>query len=241
MTLESDAATKCYRFSTAKRNLFTVLTLSFFAMAVLSAYFFYFDGPVKATRVYAAVVIGGFWFAMTLLSAYLVALYHRGRLCVSTSEVRLLGVFSDRIANVSRIDELKWSKSPADGSVRLRGRFQEIKVDFGNFAPSDRAEIIAFFRDAIDDTRQIGRREFDAYYFPDASERAKRIEASRRGLRLSAMLFLLISVGSLIAWFITGKFGPLFGVAVNLAASAYFWNSGSQLKATEVAHSRDDS
>ncbi len=235
MTLESDAATKCYRFSTAKQNLFAGMTLFFFAVAVANTCFFYFDGPVESKRVYAALTIGGFWFAMTLLGAYLVALGRRYRLWISNSEIREAGLFFEQVAMVSQIDELRWGIPPNGGCARLRGIFGAMRIDFGDFTPSDREELVMFLRKNVNKARQFDWSKFDDCYFPEPQVAIARKEADRRMFRRIANLLLFVGIGYLLALLILPNFSMVAGVVIHLLFGAIAWIASRRCVRPSVA------
>ena len=142
--------TDCYRMRPYFRIVGIICTVFFAVVGVASTLVAYFnvDGSFARPRL-AALIFGLFWSAFTFLGVWLLLLYYKYRLFVSDLSLRQKGVLLDRRIDLNFVDELKWRRFPAGGSIRLSGMFGVLKIEFGNFNIVDREELVSVLRHAI--------------------------------------------------------------------------------------------
>jgi hypothetical protein len=219
------AATNCYRKRPFFRNVGLAHMVLCLGMGIFSVCLAWFnvDGSFR-NPLLAALVGGAFWLAFSLIGVWLVLLYYRYRLLLDSDEILQVGVVRRQHVQVWQIEELKWRCIPAGGSVKLRGLFGVVVVELGNFVRSDRQEVIAFFRSAVDPARQTGWERFDEHFNRVGPHKPR----SRWATICSATMFLLIGVAFLALWLLTGR-----GLAMSLINIAY----GEYSLATGCRHS----
>lgn len=167
----------CFRMRPYFRNVGLICTVFFAVVGLVSTLAAYFnvDGSFPRPKL-AALVLGIFWFAFTLLGVWLLLLYYKYRLLVNDSMLRQIGVLRDDQADLNLVDELKWRCFPQGGSIRISGIFGVLKIELGNFNTADRERLIAFFRQTITETRQLGWQKFNDQFAdtPDKRRRSRR-------------------------------------------------------------------
>jgi len=173
-----DQSTHCYRIRPYFRNVGLICTAFFVVVGSASVLVAYFnvDGSFAQPKL-AALAFGLFWSAFVFLGLWLLLLHHKYRLFVNNLSLRQKGVLLDRRIDVNLVDELKWRRFPAGGSVRLSGMFGVLKIELGNFNSVDRGNIITFLRLAISETRQRGWQEFNDQFSATPEKKGKATRA----------------------------------------------------------------
>lgn len=70
-------------------------------------------------------------------------LFYRYRLFANESAILQVGVILRQRADLSHVDELKRRTCPQGGSARLSGDSGVLKINFGDFQPAQREQLIA--------------------------------------------------------------------------------------------------
>jgi hypothetical protein len=142
------------------------------------------------------------YLVLGAFSIYYTVYCFRYRLWMSESEIRVRGAFSDQTIPIAQIEQLKWQSHPNTGFVRLAGDFGKMNLELAQFTPSDRDEIVAFFRSAIEDARQVDQVPFDRRDNQSSPEALERAEKTRCMFQRIVNLVLFVAFGYVIVWFI---------------------------------------
>ena len=94
-----------------------------------------------------------------------------------------IGVLRSKGAAWSSMEQIKWRLFPVGGSVRITCPDSTIRIEFGNFTPTERDEIVAFLRDRIRDDRQTNWDAFHDHFIAPARERAGRERSAKVSVR----------------------------------------------------------
>jgi len=189
--------THCYRMRSYYRNVGVVCTVAFAVMGGVSTLVAFFNVDGSFPNPWLAVwTLASFWSAFVLLGLWLLLAYSKYRLFVSPTSLRQVGVVREQYAELNLVDELRWRRFPAGGSVRLAGPFGMMKIELSNFSSADRKQVISFLRDAVDSSRQPGWHAFTQQY----EDTPARCERARRAAFVCGIAFLVLAVGFLIAW-----------------------------------------
>lgn len=189
--------THCYRMRPYYRNLAVVCTIAFAVMGGVSTASAYFnvDGSFPNPG-HAAWIFGVFWSAWVVLGIWLLLVYCRYRLFRNATSLCQVGLVRERNAQLDLVQELRWRRFPAGGSVRLAGPFGVVKIELANFNSAERTQLISYLRGAVDLSRQTG---WQAFYRQFEDPEAKR-ERARRDQRVGGVVCLAFAVGFLAAW-----------------------------------------
>ena len=189
------------------RNVGLVCTAFFAVVGLVSTLVAYLnvDGSFAHPKL-AALIFGLFWSAFFCLGVWLLLLYYKYRLFVNNLSLRQKGVLFDRRVDVNLVDELKWRRFPAGGSVRLSGMFGVLKIELGNFNIVDRGSIVTFLRHAISETRQTGWLEF-CEQFSGTPEKKKKADRARNLLMIffaahSVVFGIMGAIGAGVQYFV---------------------------------------
>lgn len=218
----------CYRVRRYFRNVGIASTIGFALMGLTSVFASYFNVDKSFARpLLAAAIFGVFWSCFVLLGCWLILFSRRYRLYVDGDSIRQVGVIRDRSLSLSTVNEIKWRRYPAGGSVRIATLTDVMKIDFGNFESDVRKHVISLVRDRTDDARQIGWSEFQRQ-FEDSPERKVR---ARRAIGMLIGIFSLHAIAFLVLWGL--RFGNkfLFASILNAVFAIYLLrhrNSGSK-------------
>lgn len=226
--------TACFRPRPYFRNVGMVCTIVFSVMGLVSVFAAYFNVDHSFARpLLAASLFGVFWSCFVLLGCWLILFSRRYHLSIDGNLVRQIGVICDRSLLLSQVNEMRWRRYPAGGSVRFATLTDVMKIDFGNFVSEDRNQLISLLRDRMNDGRQIGWSEFERQ-FEDSPERKVR---ARRMTGLLIGVFGLHAIAFLILWGL--RFGNqfLFVSIVSAVAAIYLCRCRSTAAKNESVQS----
>jgi hypothetical protein len=220
-----DYGERCYRM---RRNLLYVGIAAAVGYSIIGAVsaacsWWNVDGSFARPEL-GALIFGLFWSCWALLGLWLVWVYHRYRLRVDQSGVEQVGGIRTRQLRFSDVLSARWRGSRYGGVV-LRAPGVRLVIDFGDFAASDRSELIALLHDALAQGVQEGWERFESHVVaPRAAPRQLRVVR----LILAAML-LSFAVFFGYTW-AAGFGGDHLGLAVvnALAGLAMLWTLRSK-------------
>lgn len=230
--------THCYRLRPYFRNVGLICTAFFAVVGLTSTLVAYFnvDGSFDQPK-RAALILGLLWSAFTMLGLWLLLLYNKYRLFVNDFAIRQKGVIFDRQVEVNLIDELKWRRFPAGGSVRLSGVFGVFKIELGNLNIVEREEFVSFLRQVVPETSQIGWQEFNERFSENPSKK-------KQAIRVRYLLMMVFGAHAIV-FGIMGAIGAGFRYFVfsgmNAAMVLYMVWSHRRKGAANVARERVDS
>jgi hypothetical protein len=141
-------------------------------------------------RVIPAMMAGGVFGGMALLSAYALFAYRRMRLITSPTHVRVIGVFRDRTVLFSEVAYGRWRCVGGGGRLVLRAPPGRVVVDFALYDGG--RELYSFFQTSVPKSVQKNFKRFEATYI-----------RARQPIVIGGTATLWLSVASLllaVAW-----------------------------------------
>jgi len=196
----ANAASKCYRL----RRYYLVVGIAGVVFSAIVGCFstvlawFNVDGSFANPRFFA-LVFGVFWSAFTALGIYIILAYFRERLHVSHDCLTAIGCLRTRSLQFADVQRMRWRAWPQGGSIVLRDTATRIVVEFANYTPEERNELIALFRNRMDAERQEGWSRFAVAV---VERRPAKTQRSRTAAVLCALAFGGIAVAFVCCWWI---------------------------------------
>jgi len=146
----------------------------------------------------AAVIFGGFWSGLTLLSCWLILAYCRHRLSASPKMVRVTGCFGTRAVQLVAVTRAVWKSLFKGGSLVLYERDSRVPIHFGNYTFQERAALIRLFRTALAEHLQEGWQRFQSSCMPPQVE-YKELRSKIRGHLRFALIAWAIALAAMYA------------------------------------------
>jgi hypothetical protein len=204
----------CYRLRASLRNLGLFGSAFTFGMTVLSVIAWNQQPANDAVKTPFVISI---FVLFTLLYVYFLLLYLRYRLFIGDSSVRQMGVFEDKLVDLSKLHELKWSRFPQGGSIRLRGNSGDLNIGLGNLEKEDGLQLVEYLRRSVSESKQIGWEKFSAQ-FVDTSLKQKRFAGV---FKLLVAIFSVQAFAFFAIWVIGGGISFLVYSAMNAGLALY--------------------
>lgn len=120
--------------------------------------------------------------------------YRKCQVSVIDRSIEQTGVLRCQSMPFDLVRELEWRLSPKGGSCVLNSVGTRIKINFGDFPPSDKAELIKCLQSRVAIDRQSGWDEFHGCFLVESPERARQRESNLRML-----ILLVFGIGVLFA------------------------------------------
>ncbi len=162
-----------------------------------------------AALVFISVILGGF----TFMGLYIILAYYKEHLILNDREIRHVGAFRTKSVPWQSIQQIKWRIGPSGGSAILYGNQTKIKIEFGNFIATQRAEIIEIIHHNVDDVCYLDWSKFHKRFRPPTPEAKRKTRALAR-----RMAYAITAIGVLIfvAGFVFSKPQFYFEASLNL-------------------------
>lgn len=139
---------KCFRRRRRSLVVGLVGAVCFTALGVASTVVFAVDDSFPRPHL-AALIVGAFWSAFTLLPLWLIAAYLRERLSLDNHTIVQHGVFGSKTLAVRDVVQVRWRNWPREGSLVVRTQTERVKIDLARFARSEREQVVRFFRETF--------------------------------------------------------------------------------------------
>ncbi len=188
--------------------------LLFLTMAIACVAAGFVKGPLVG-----CLAIAAFWLGFVLLSAWILVTYFCEQLHVDGIGVEKRGIFSNRELLLDSSASLKWRLWPRGGSAVVRSPLSRIAIDFDNYDPSERVELIDHLHSVVSVDQQTGWEAFcQRWALPlvEPVDETKTVLLTRRHIdRLFAwMLVPTLGVTALLVWLDGWKWWPSLLVLV---------------------------
>jgi len=161
MGLDNSVLGKEYRLSKGILAIGLLTTPFFAAMGVFGVLVSVLDDS-SPHPVAAALLFGCFWGSWTVLGLWVILAYLRERVIVGSGCFQIVDCFQTRTADVAAISRAIWKSRPNGGMLLMFTRVGKMKIYFGNYEPTDRAELIRYFRRTVPADRQENWTAFES-------------------------------------------------------------------------------
>lgn len=181
-----------YRIRNSYLALGVICTASFVAFGVASviAAWWNIDGSFRFPK-QTAIGFGIGWSGFAAVGGWIILAYYRERLFTSDQGIRQRGCIRDRTMIFDEVASARWRRHPKGGSLVLRDPDHKVVVFFDNFSPTERIELIQYFRAALDETCQANWPDFGLAFLAKRTVIAKRV---RTNACVVGLVFLLLAV-----------------------------------------------
>lgn len=205
----------------------SIVTFSLFGLLSVYGAYFNIDGSFDEPLL-AAAVFGLLCSCFIALGVWLLVFSIRYRLCHDGSTLQEIGIIRNRHLTLSKVDQLKWRRHPAGGSVRITSAEGVLKIDFANFEREQREELISLLRDSVPLNAQTCWKEFRKHfeYTPERHARTRRIRS------LLIFLFVAHAIAFLVLSLLGFGLEYLLYAIANALVSVYLVRTNRNLQAS---------